>query len=121
LKVATELLLFKNGQESIDYLDSGLQSLPKLIFLDLNMPIKNGMECRKYIRNNVIFNDIFVAIYATSSSDQDMEETLLNGANIYIQKPNDFFTLTKVVDRAVQVCLQYDTSSLDRKNFVLKL
>lgn len=121
LKVATELLLFKNGQEFIDYLDSGLQRIPKLIFLDLNMPIKNGMECLKYMRQNELFNDIFVAIYSTSSSEQDIEDTFLNGANIYIQKPNNYSTLTRVIDRAVRVSLQYDTSNLDRNNFLLKL
>ena len=121
LKVATELLLFKNGQEFIDYLDSGLQRIPKLIFLDLNMPIKNGMECLKYMRKNELFNDIFVAIYSTSSSEKDIEETFLNGANIYIQKPNNYANLTKVIDRAVRVCLQYGTSALDSSNFLLKL
>lgn len=121
LKVATELLLFKNGQEFIDSLENGLQHIPQLIFLDLNMPLMNGMECLKYLRQNTLFKDIFVAIYSTSSSEEDMEETFLNGANIYIKKPHNFSTLTKVIDRAVRVCLQYDNSNLDRNNFLLRL
>lgn len=121
LKVATELLLFKDGQEFIDYLEKGLENVPKLIFLDLNMPIKNGLECLRYLRKNRIFDDIFVAIYSTSAAEKDMEVTFLNGANMYITKPSDFSSLVRVIDRAVRTCLQYDNSQLNREHFLLKL
>jgi len=121
LKIKTELALFKNGQEFIEYLENSPDILPEVIFLDLNMPIKNGLECLQYLRKNKRFKNIFVAIYSTSSSDKDMEAALLNGANIYIQKPSNFKTLTNIIDRTLKTCYQYSTSQLDRQNFLLKL
>lgn len=121
LNIKTELQLFKDGQEFVDYLESGLGNLPEIVFLDLNMPIKNGLECLQYLRKDPKYSDIFVAIYSTSSSDTDMEATLHHGANIYIQKPSNFKTLTNVIDRALKTCYQYATSQLDRHGFILKL
>ncbi len=121
LKIKSDLTLFKDGQEFVDYLENDLGKLPEIVFLDLNMPKKNGLECLQYLRKNDKFKDVFVAIYSTSSSDKDMEATLLHGANIYIQKPTSFATLTKVIDRALKTCYQYATSQLDKHSFLLKL
>lgn len=121
LKVATELLLFEDGQKFINHLENGLEQIPKLVFLDLNMPIKNGLECLRYLRKNESFDAVFVAIYSTSSAENDMEETFVNGANLYITKPNDFQSLVRVIDKAVRTCLQYGNSQLSRDHFLLKL
>jgi CheY-like chemotaxis protein len=66
------------------------EHLPNLLFLDLNMPRKNGLQCLKEIRSNEKLKNISVAIYFTSHNKRDMEETFRNGANVYITKPSDF-------------------------------
>ncbi len=48
-ELCSELLIFNNGKQSIDYFESSLESLdaksiPEIIFLDLNMPIMDGWE-----------------------------------------------------------------------------
>ncbi|MFS4418262.1 response regulator [Maribacter sp. 2307ULW6-5] len=121
LEVKSELQMCHNGQEFIDHLENNPEQLPEIVFLDLNMPIKNGLECLRYLKQHSKYNDIFVAIYSTSSAEKDMEDTLLAGANIYIQKPNNFQTLRSVIDRAMKTCYQYATSQLDRHSFLLKL
>ena len=88
LKVQT----VNNGMQLIEHLTKST-ILPHLVFLDLNMPRKNGLECLKEIRNNDRFAAISIAIYSTSASEKDIEETFLNGANVYIKKPNNFATL----------------------------
>lgn len=121
LKMNTKLALFKNGQEFIDYLEKAASEIPEVVFLDLNMPVKNGLDCLQYLRKNSRFKDVFVAIYSTSSSPEDMNITLTHGANIYIQKPNNFKTLTAVIDKSLKTCYQYTTSQLDKHSFLLKL
>ena len=90
IQMKTNLLLFGNGQEFLDHILLPGQSLPHLVFLDLNMPIKNGIECLEELRAQERFKNLSIAIYSTSSSDQDIEDTFIKGANIYINKPNDF-------------------------------
>ena len=121
LAIRTKLSLFKNGQELMDYLNLPNIVLPNLIFLDLNMPIKNGMQCLKEIRQNPALKNLAVAIYSTSSSEKDIEETFVNGANIYINKPTNFSNLRNVIEKVLQLNWQYQTSNLNRNTFLFRI
>ncbi len=121
IAVRTKLSLFQNGKELMDYLNLPNVILPNLIFLDLNMPIKNGMQCLKEIRNNPLLNPISIAIYSTSSSEKDIEETFVNGANIYLNKPSNFSKLRESIEKVLQINWQYHTSNLNKDNFLLRL
>ena len=121
IKINTNLLLFTNGHEFMDYLIQEDTVNLHIVFLDLNMPVKNGIQCLDEIRSNNRFNDISVAIYSTSSSEADIEETFVKGANVYINKPNDFKSLKKTIEQVLRVNWQYNTSVLNRGNFLLKI
>ncbi|WP_373516575.1 response regulator [Pricia sp.] len=121
LRINTELSIFNNGQELIDYLNSPNHRLPELIFLDLNMPVKTGMECLKEIRGDSIFSDITIAIYSTSSSERDIDETFISGANVYISKPNNFDKLKEAIAKVIEMNWQYHTSRLAKENFLLRI
>ncbi|MGG8497958.1 response regulator [Tenacibaculum sp. TC6] len=121
IEVATKLTTFNHGQHLMDYLHSNEAVLPDLIFLDLNMPIKNGMECLTEIKRTPKLQNIIVAIYSTSSSEADIEETFVNGASIYINKPETFKELKKAIEKVLQINWQYHTSNLKKENFLLRL
>lgn len=121
IKVNTRVNTFNDGVELMDYLNDENSVLPHVLFLDLNMPRKNGIECLLEIKQNDRFKDIAIAIYSTSSSEDHIEETFVNGANIYIKKPNDFNTLKKVLSEVVTLNWQYHTSGLNKDNFLLRI
>lgn len=121
IKLKTNLLLFKHGQELLDYLFKPHIVLPNLIFLDLNMPIKNGIQCLSEIRSNPKLKDVYIAIYSTSSSDKDIKDTFLNGANIYINKPSCFNTLKETVEKVLNLDLQHHTSNLNKDTFLFRI
>lgn len=121
IKIKTKLSLFNNGKELMDYLTLPNIILPEIVFLDLNMPIKNGMQCLNEIRNHPRLQDLLVAIYSTSSSEADIEETFVNGANIYINKPNSFGALKQAIEKVLQLNWQYHTSALNKDNFLLRI
>jgi CheY-like chemotaxis protein len=119
--IQTKLMLFNNGQELMNYLLLPDSVLPNLIFLDLNMPKKNGIQCLCEIRNNIKLKDVFIAIYSTSSSEKDIEDSFSNGANIYLNKPNSFGKLREMVERVLQLDLVCHNSNLDQKTFVFRI
>lgn len=121
LKIKTKVSTFNDGVELMNYLNSADSILPNVLFLDLNMPKKNGVECLLEIKKNEKFNDIAVAIYSTSSSEEHIEETFINGANIYIKKPSDFDTLKKILSEVVTLNWQYHTSGLNKDNFLMRM
>lgn len=121
IDVKTKLSLYNDGKALMDYLVLPDTVLPEIVFLDLNMPIKNGMQCLKEIRANDKLKELCVAIYSTSSSEEDIENTFVNGANVYINKPNSFSALKKAIDKVLKINWQYHTSALNRDNFLLRL
>lgn len=81
---------FSNGQRAIEYL-TGLGetcALPKLIILDLNMPVMNGTETLLHIKRESRFCSIPVIIYSTSENETEKRKCLSLGAVEYLVKPS---------------------------------
>ena len=120
-KIKTNIQVVIDGVELMEYLDKKNSILPDILFLDLNMPRKNGFQCLKEIRENKKFKSIAVAIYSTSSTEQDVTDTFLQGANVYIRKPNDFAKLREALDNVVRAASMYRDPPFNISNFMLKI
>ena len=87
---------FQNGERLITHLNSlQLQNfakhlLPNLILLDIKMPIMDGLEALKLIKQNAVFKHIPVMMVSTSENALDIEQGYKYGANSYIVKPFDY-------------------------------
>jgi len=121
IKINTRVETVNDGVELMDYLTRPDIILPHILFLDLNMPLKNGMACLRELKRIDHLKDIAVVIYSTSASDEDIEETFVQGANVYLKKPNDFNILKKTLEAVITTNWQYQTSGLNRDNFILSL
>jgi CheY-like chemotaxis protein len=121
IETNTIVQMVNDGRELMDYLTKGNSPIPHIIFLDLNMPNMDGLECLKEIRGNEKFKDVSIAIYSTSTSEEDIEDTFEYGANIYITKPSDFKELKQVLTKALSAVRLNQDTTFDRANFVLKI
>jgi len=113
--------MVNDGRQLMDFLTTENNPLPHIIFLDLNMPNMNGIECLKEIRSHEKYSDISIAIYSTSTSKKDIEDTFSHGANIYITKPAAYNELKKVLEKSLSAVRINRNSDFDRSNFVLKI
>lgn len=121
IKIKTRVFTVKDGVELMNHLAKAENTLPHILFLDLNMPRKTGMECLIELKRIDRLKDIPVAIYSTSASENDIEETFVKGANIYIKKPSDFGKLKKILEEVITINWQYQTSGLNKDNYLLSL
>lgn len=121
LRVQHVLNVFENGVSLMDYLHHPETMLPHILFLDINMPCKSGLECLKEIREHTKFKELVIAIYSTSASEETIEETFSNGANIYIKKPSDFDQLKKIIHQVLNMNWQYHTAGLNKETFLLSI
>jgi len=121
IKIKTIVKTVDDGVELMNYLTQTGNKLPNILFLDLNMPRKSGMECLKEIKKLEHLNDVAIAIYSTSASEQDIEDTFVKGANVYIKKPHDFATLRNLLEEVITINWHYQTSGLNRDGFLLSL
>jgi CheY-like chemotaxis protein len=121
MKVKTDVVTVNNGIALMESLHNIENPLPYILFLDLNMPPKDGLECLKEIRNDERLKDLFIAIFSTSDNENDVDETFNNGANIYIHKPNDFNVLKQLLQKAISATFIYEGDTFNKKNFLLRI
>jgi CheY-like chemotaxis protein len=94
-----------NGAEALEILQSSVT--PDLIFLDLNMPIMNGFDCLKALKNEKIYRHIPVIIFTTANDLTTIEKCRTLGASGFFHKPIDFDLLLL----KLQQLLKTDTDS----------
>lgn len=82
-----------NGKEAIEAILAGR---PRLVFLDLMMPKKNGLEVCTEVRQNSELDDVHIIMLTAKGQELDREKGLKAGANEYLTKP---FSPSKVLDR----------------------
>lgn len=87
------LNVVNDGKEAINFLNKegkyAGENQPELIFLDINLPKKNGHEVLKYIKENENLQHIPVIMLTTSSSQKDIDMAYDNKADGFISKPPD--------------------------------
>jgi CheY-like chemotaxis protein len=87
----------ENGaQKALDKLKRK-ETIPDVIFLDLNMPVTNGFQFLTEIKSNDNLKDIPIIVLSTSSADKTIQEAKALGAVDFITKPNNFSALKSIL------------------------
>lgn len=123
LGVEAQLTIVNNGVELMTTLDETVTEPPPphVIFLDLNMPRKNGFECLDEIRHNPRFKAIPIVIFSTSENIETVDKTYNQGANHYICKPSSHKALKKVIETVLKLDLWKQTTKTSRSKFLLMM
>jgi CheY-like chemotaxis protein len=103
------LEVLKDGQDAIDYLnaaaamvaDRAQPPLPCVIFLDLKLPRKTGLEVLEFIRQQPELRTVVVLVLTTSRERRDVENAYKLGANAFLVKPASHQQLAEMM-RAVK-------------------
>ncbi|MEO6904665.1 MAG: response regulator [Bacteroidia bacterium] len=86
-----------DGAEALLKLNDHSQVIPDYIFLDVNMPKVNGVECLKKIKNIERLKDCKIYMYSTTSEESIVTETKKLGATDFIIKPALPFELKTIL------------------------
>jgi CheY-like chemotaxis protein len=88
--IPNELTTVNSGAELMEHLKDESTPNPDIIFMDINMPVKNGKEVLSEIKADENLKDIPTVILSTSAHPKDVEEAFEAGANLYVPKPYSF-------------------------------
>ena len=99
----TELTMANDGVELLDLMETTVPPPPDVIFLDLNMPRKNGFECLEQIRATLKWKDIPVVIFSTSGQEDMIRKVHDQGANYFIRKPGSFPKLKQAIRQILDI------------------
>lgn len=95
--ISSDSLLFvSDGEELVDRLNKHATK-PSLVFLDLNMPRKDGRQALREIKDNEKLKHIPIIILSTSNSEEDIETSYKNGVNTYFAKPSKYSELVEII------------------------
>jgi CheY-like chemotaxis protein len=118
----TELTTANDGIELMSNLEKVAEPPPPhVIFLDLNMPRKNGFECLKEIRDSPTLKNIPVVIFSTTANENTIETTYSLGANCYIQKPNSHQLLKKTIETILAIDFWDYKKQVSKEKFFLTI
>ena len=93
-----------NGEEALEYLEGTGQfadrarfPFPAVVFLDLNMPKKGGLEVLRHVRAHEGLRRLVINILTASTRPADIDQAALLGANEYFVKPSQIEKLQELV------------------------
>jgi len=124
LPIASQLTIVHNGEVLMKRLKKRGSLLPDVLFLDINMPRKNGFASLAEIKLSTRLQSLPVIIFSTASEEQ-MENIKINqvfkdAAHYYIRKPSKFSELKKVIYKVLKPIAEKNISLPSTKEkFVL--
>ena len=96
--------MVRDGAEALEYIfctdryaDREIAKRPKVILLDLKLPLIDGIEVLRQIKNDSRTQMTPVVVMTSSKEEKDLVESYKLGVNSYIVKPVDFDQFTEVV------------------------
>ena len=89
-----------NGQEALDFLESNPN--PDLILMDIMMPVMDGYEAMKKIKENEKLKHIPIIAVTAKAMKEDREECIRLGADDYMSKPLDITILGNIIKQWIK-------------------
>lgn len=102
-KFSYDTLVASNGEEALKKVQ---KHLPDLIITDVMMPVMNGLELCRAIKNDVRYSHIPVIMLTAKTAEEHKIEGLSVGADDYISKPFNPQILTLKVSNLIEIALK---------------
>ncbi|WP_296145258.1 response regulator [uncultured Flavobacterium sp.] len=112
------LTVAEDGDELMEILYRPPVPMPDVIFLDLNMPKKNGFECLAEIKNNRNLKNLPIIIFTTSLQEESVRKVYNQGANYYVRKPTDYRQLKLVVKKILAIDWLKEVLQPEKERFI---
>lgn len=119
LPLSTTLTTVHNGVELMKLLTQKEFNLPYALYLDLNMPRKNGFECLAEIKLNETLKQLPVIIFSTSFDKEVVKLLYAQGADYYIRKPAEYSNLKKIILKSIILIAESKRRQTATEEFVI--
>lgn len=104
LKLSADVTAAEDGVQLLNMLSQATEHLPEIIFLDINMPGKNGFDCLEEIRSaNGDLKKVKVIMFSTSNNPDNIELSYELGADFYAVKPSTFQGLKNLLQKIFEM------------------
>ncbi len=108
-----------DGVHLMQWLHSNTSQLPDVLFLDLNMPRKNGFECLSEIKDHQNLKRLPVIIFSTALDHSVIDRLYNKGAHYYMRKPGEFLVLRQLIHKAIMLIVSEGHKPTPKEKFLL--
>jgi CheY-like chemotaxis protein len=93
--VKTPIRFASNGQEVLDYFGKAGHETPRLMILDVKMPLLSGFDVLEWVRRHPNLRRLPIIMFSSSAQLADINRAYDSGANSYVVKPSDANHITE--------------------------
>lgn len=120
IPINTQFKSVVDGEKLMHYLLGNLNRLPDVLFLDFNMPRKNGMECLSEINQHEKLRQLPVIIYSTYIQ-KELAGLLYDKGAYYYARKGDLSELKIFIHRVLNMMVEKTFKRPAKDNFILGL
>ncbi|GAB4091554.1 response regulator [Flaviaesturariibacter terrae] len=91
---------FGSGQRALEWIQAA-SSLPRFIFIDMNMPQMDGPQCLDALRRLPELDSVPVYIYSTAADPRMIDSLKSRGISGFLEKPPNFDGLTRMLSQII--------------------
>ena len=102
--IGAQVEVVENGQQALERLGV---SLPDIVFLDIRMPVLDGLAAVRLIQEHAVWKEVKVVAISASVLEHERQEYLQAGFDDFIDKPFSFERICQCLAQHLGVGFEY--------------
>ncbi|WP_426276371.1 response regulator [Chryseobacterium sp. S-02] len=112
---------FYSDEDLSQYLNKTMYGVPDVVFINYqDIKATDFLLIRERI-DDIRYSSAIFVVYSNDLEESEVENILISGANIFLKLSDDYSKLKKMVSEIITMIWQYQTSGLNRSNFIMKM
>ncbi|PJJ63093.1 type 1 periplasmic-binding domain-containing protein [Chryseobacterium geocarposphaerae] len=112
---------FYSDEDLSQYLNKAMYGVPDVVFINYqDIQATDFLLIRERI-DDIRYSSAIFVVYSNELEESEIEKILISGANIFLKLNDDYSKLKKMVSEIITMIWQYQTSGLNRSNFIMKM
>jgi hypothetical protein len=112
---------FCSEEDLTEYLSKAISGVPDVVFVNYNDIFNTDFRLIRERTNEIKYSSVIFIVYSEGLSDDEIEHTLISGANVFLKINKEYTDLKKTVSEIITMIWQYQTSGLNKSNFIMKM
>ncbi|KIC62041.1 hypothetical protein [Chryseobacterium taiwanense] len=112
---------FYSDEDLSQYLNKAAFGVPDVIFINYQDIQNTDFQLIRERIDDTRYSSAIFVVYSGNLDDNEIENILISGANIFLKMNEDYAKLKKTVSEIITMIWQYQTSGLNKSNFIMKM
>lgn len=112
---------FYSDEDLREYLKKATYGVPNVVFINYQDTKNTDLQLIKERMDDARYSATIFVVYSGDLDDSEIENILISGANIFLKLSDEYAKLKKTVSEIITMIWQYQTSGLNKSNFIMKM